>query len=258
MGVEKTGRVEAWFLALDGFLADCDRSAKLAAQGLRRCKKAALSGDLRTLERAIADTDRTARQCTEAVSKLVNLDFNVVRGELTTSSYIEELGRTAVSSGLAARVVDAALLSYPYRVIVNPPNSVRLGNKIVPAIRPSAVVETLKRAQRERSVAPGPAFIQALEMAYLFITGGRDGEAVQLSRVYEVVVMAPQARKNYGEYDFVCDLNALDRGGQTVTANKRRLSFPKSTATYGDKGFQFVNPDGRPIVYSSLRFDPDT
>lgn len=95
----------------------------------------------------------------------------------------------------------------------------------------------------------------AFERAYLAATGGHDGVAIPLRRVYDLLVLRPGQGREYTELDFLLDVYRLDRAGVQVTPAGRELSLPASTGTRGGKGTRFVTETGEERHYSSIRFD---
>jgi len=251
--------VERFFDDADALLASATKGLKTASSIVKRCVTASAQGDLKILMKAVLDLNSASTLIGKPIADICGLSPTGVDAALSGGSYLRELSESLERAGVdGARLTDNALLSYPFRVTSHENLTVSFGKKSSSRIRPSVVAEYLKGARRSTVSSPGQPFLEALEIAYYSQTSGSDGEAVRISKLYESMVLAPQARKLYSESDFVADLNALDRAHLHITRNNRRLSFPKSTGTYSDRAYQFVNPDGEAIVYSSVRFDPVT
>ena len=97
--------------------------------------------------------------------------------------------------------------------------------------------------------------LTAFEKAYLAASGGEDGIAIPLKRVYELLVLRPGQGREYTEVDFLLDVYRLDRAGAQVTPAGRELTLPASTGTRAGKGLRFVTETGEERWYSSIRFD---
>ena len=122
-------------------------------------------------------------------------------------------------------------------------------------LRPSAVVALLRRLRSQPARDNLRPLLTAFEKAYLAASGGEDGIAIPLKRVYELLVLRPGQGREYTEVDFLLDVYRLDRAGAQVTPAGRELTLPASTGTRAGKGLRFVTETGEERWYSSIRFD---
>src|SRR5215467_13974352 len=210
--------LESALAQLDGKLAAAHRALATAQRQLKQAAEASRQGNLRDLPRLLAGAEA---------------------GELS-----------------GVREVDGHLYSFPVVVKVDARDlSLKVGRKTQRGLRPSAVVALLRRLRSQPARDNVRPLLTAFEKAYLAATGGTDGIAVPLKRVYDLLVLRPGQGREYTEVDFLLDVYRLDRAGAQVTPSGRELSLPASTGTRAGKGSRFVTETGEERWYSSVRFD---
>jgi hypothetical protein len=251
--------LEAALTQLDGRLAATQKALTAAQRQLKQVAEASRQGNLRDLPRLLDGAAETAGAfARSALDASRSWAFDGQR-HLDEGAYTAELIGSAVAGGLdGIREVDGQLYSFPVVVKVDARDlSLKVGRKTQRGVRPSAIVALLKRLRSQPSKDNLRPLLSAFEKAYLAATGDRDGIAVPLRRVYDLLVLRPGQGREYTELDFLLDVYRLDRAGVQVTAAGRELSLPASTGTRGGKGTRFVTETGEERHYSSIRFDAE-
>jgi hypothetical protein len=251
--------LETAFAQLDGRLAATQKALTAAQRQLKQAAEASRQGNLRDLPRLLEAAEESAGAFARAAQDASRSWTFDGQRHLDEGAYTNELMESATAGGLdGIREVDGQLYSFPVVVKVDARDlSLKVGRKTQRGLRPSAVVELLRRLRSQPSKDNLRPLLAAFERAYLAATGGHDGIAVPLRRVYELLVLRPGQGREYTEVDFLLDVYRLDRAGVQVTPAGRELSLPASTGTRGGKGTRFVTETGEERHYSSIRFDAE-
>jgi hypothetical protein len=242
---------------LDERLAAAARALATAQRQVRLATEAARQGNLRDLPRALDGLVKSSAALLEAANAAQRSWTFDGQRHLEEGRYVAELLSRARADGLeGAREVDGQLYSFPVILKVDARDlALKVGRKLQRGLRPSVVVGLLQKLRRQPTKDNLRQLAVAFEKAYLAITGDRDGVAIPLRRVYELLVLRPGQGREYTELDFLMDVYRLERGGPQVTPSGRELSLPASTGTRGGKGLPFVTETGEEKLYSSIRFD---
>jgi hypothetical protein len=251
--------LETALAQLDGSLAAAQKALTAAQRQLKQVTEASRQGNLRDLPRLLDGAAETAGVFARAtVDASRSWAFDGQR-HLDAGSYMAELIDAAQAGGLqGVREVDGQLYSFPVVVKVDARDlSLKVGKKTQRGLRPSAVVALLRRLRSQPAKDNLRPLLTAFERAYLAVTGGRDGIAVPLRRMYDLLVLRPGQGREYTEVDFLLDVYRLERAGVQVTPSGRELSLPASTGTKGGRGTRFVSETGEERHYSSIRFDAE-
>ncbi|HSR21973.1 MAG TPA: hypothetical protein VLW53_00370 [Candidatus Eisenbacteria bacterium] len=244
---------------LDGSLAAAQKALMAAQRQLKQAADASRQGNLRDLPRLLDGAVETAEVLARSVlGARQSWAFDGQR-HLESGAYVAELMGSAEAAGLdGVREVDGQVYSFPVVIKVDARDlSVKVGRRTQRGVRPTAVAALLKRLRSQPSKDNLRPLLVALEKAYLAATGGHDGVAVPLRRIYDLLVLRPGQGREYTEVDFLLDVYRLDRAGVQVTPSGRELSLPASTGTRGGKGTRFVTETGEERQYSSIRFDAE-
>jgi hypothetical protein len=242
---------------LDDMLLGAGRALSAAQKQLRYSADAARQGRLRDIPKALEGLAEACRTLSQAVVDTRSAwSFDPVP-YLEDGRYIAELLDQADNAGLpGARDVDGQVYSFPVIVKVDARDlSLMVGKRLQRNLRPSTVVGNLKQLRSRPGKDNVRQILHAFERAYLHVTHDRDGVAVRLKRVYDVLVLRPGQSREYTELDFMLDVYKLDRAGPQVTDSGRELSLPASTGTRGGGGRRFVTETGEERLYNSIRFD---
>jgi hypothetical protein len=251
--------LEAALAGLDVRLAATARALAAAHKQLRQASEAARQGNLRDLPRALEGV-------VESSATLAQTALNAQRSwafdgqqHLESGGYLAELVAQAEADGLGGvREVDGQLYAFPVVVKVYARDLLlKVGKRPHRGVRPSAVVGLLRRLRTKPAKDNLRQVVVAFEKAYLTLTHQKDGIAVPLSRIYDLLVLRPGQGREYTELDFMLDVYRLDRARPQVTPGGRDLSFPASTGTRGGGGHRFVTETGEERRYSSIRFDSE-
>jgi len=249
--------LESALAQLDGKLAVAHRALMTAQRQLKQAAEASRHGNLRDLPRLLAGATEAAGAFAQTASEAQrSWAFDAPR-HLDSGAYMAELVASAEAGELpGVREVDGHLYSFPVVVKVDARDlSLKVGRKTQRGLRPSAVVALLRRLRSQPSRDNLRPLLTAFEKAYLAATGGEDGIAIPLKRVYDLLVLRPGQGREYTEVDFLLDVYRLDRAGAQATPSGRELSLPASTGTRAGKGSRFVTETGEERWYSSIRLD---
>jgi hypothetical protein len=258
-GTRPDGGLETALTRMDGRVAAAQKALAAAQRQLRQAAEASRQGNLRDLPKLLDGAAEAAGTFAESVLDARRSWAFDGRSHLEEGAYMAELIGSAGAGGLdGVREVDGQLYSFPVVVKVEARDlSLKVGKRTLRGVRPSAVVALLRRLRTQPAKDNLRPLLVAFERAYLAASGGQDGIAVPLRRVYELLVLRPGQGREYTEIDFLLDVYRLDRGGLQVTPAGRELSLPASTGTKGGKGTRFVSETGEERYYSSIRFDAE-
>ena len=184
---------------------------------------------------------------------------------LFQEQYGEALKATAAEMGLKMYERDGLLISYPSIVRILPADrAVRVDRKKVSTVRPSYLVDLLRKGQQKTSGFPPQRFLDALYAVYTDVVVGtssdllhpNSGRVVPLARIYKLMTALPGVARDYDRGDFARDLYTVDSKGPRRTRGGAMVSFPAATGTRQRKSelFSFVGPDGANVEYYGIRF----
>ena len=249
--------LESALALLDGKLAAAHKALATAQRQLKQATEASRQGNVRDLPRLLAGATEAAGTLAQTASEAQRSWAFDGQQHLESGAYMAELVSSAEAGELpGVREVDGHLYSFPVVVKVESRDlSLKVGRKTQRGLRPSAVVVLLRRLRSQPSRDNLRPLLMAFEKAYLAASGGEDGIAIPLKRVYDLLVLRPGQGREYTEVDFLLDVYRLDRAGVQVTPSGRELSLPASTGTRAGKGSRFVTETGEERWYSSIRFD---
>ncbi len=261
MELEQTGTgLEA---ALASTEADLDAAGKaVAALGreLKRARAAAAVGQVRDLRRSL---DSAAAQAGELAARCrgVAAGYDVDEAELLASGeYAKELLAAAAEAGVAMFEDDDRLLCYPSIVRVLPADlALEVDRRRARGIRPSVVVEQLRRAQQAGPRFRAEAFLASLLGGYDLVVARQRkaaGAVVRLLEVYGVLTLLPGQARDYSKAEFARDLYLLDQAGITeVGTTGRRLRWAASTGTRQSGVLTTVSVSGQQQRYWGVAFE---
>ncbi|MCL4686402.1 hypothetical protein KJ059_16815 [Myxococcota bacterium] len=171
------------------------------------------------------------------------------------ADYERELVALAKSQRLELHAMDDRLVAFPVVLQLQPTQrSVRISGKRTAALRPSRVLDAVRRQTRNAGTRP-QQFIEMLYRAYHLCT--RTGEmGARLADLFETLTLHPETRRSYGAADFARDLYLLDSSDVSETRSGARVSFPAATGTKAGRGVYTVIPSsGMPKQYYGIRFE---
>jgi hypothetical protein len=164
----------------------------------------------------------------------------------------------AKSQRLDLHQLDDRLVAFPVVVQIQPAQrSLRISGKRVSALRPSRVLDAVRRHTRNAGTRP-QQFIEILYRAYRICA--RTGETgARLADLFEILTLHPETRRSYGTADFARDLFLLDSSDVSATRSGARVSFPSATGTKAGRGvFTVIPTSGMPKQYYGIRFEEET
>jgi hypothetical protein len=237
---------QAFERALHQTEADADASLKgamAATSSLKRLRSVVHDGNLREVRSALAAAEQTVNALQQQVARTVNgWDFDEAR-YFGSGAYIHELLETAARMQLHIFEQDDRLYCYPSLLRVLPAErSILIDRTRERRLRPSIVVEHLRKLQDRPPRFRPDAFLEALFNAYRALTqrhgsGARGAAPIErLTRVYELLTLLPGQSREYSRQEFARDIYLLDRSGITETRDGFAVTFPASTATKSTTG----------------------
>ncbi len=257
-----TGLEDALTRAEDGLDAATKAVAVLGRE-LKRARAAAVTGQVKDLRRGLAAAAAMVAELGVQVDAAAAV-YEVDEPELLASgAYAKELLAAASEAGVAMFEDADRLLCYPSIVRVLPGDlALEIDRKRARGIRPSVVVDQLRRAQQA-----GPRFKVAPFLASLL--GGYDlvvaqqhkapGAVVRLLDVYGVLTMLPGQAREYTRSEFARDLYLLDQSGDTeVGSTGRRLRWAASSGTRQAGMLTTVAKTGQQQRYWGIAFEGAT
>ena len=268
---ETTETIEESFCKLEASTEALRRATKTVAAETGRATKAAVSGDLKTLNVA-AGKLRAVRQNLDLTGE--GLVAAVQACERTVDrlrgGYLEEVMQQIASAGGEALQHEGQLLCYPSIVrVIADTGRVTIDGRTWKSIRPSALAAELLKRQKRPGAFRSEEFLEALHNVYRRIvrrdehspiTPGVPASVVPLVDIYELMTALPGTQRDYQRIDFARDLYRLETSGTTTTRKGMgmRLMSGSTGAKNRSRRLTFVAPGGREITYYGIRFGDQT
>jgi hypothetical protein len=172
--------------------------------------------------------------------------------------YLDELLILGEKAGLLMHRRETALLVPPSVVRVMPnERAIRLGNRRLSSLRPSALIGILRTARSRKTKFNGQRFLEALHSAYQLVKQKEAGtQRVLAAKIYGALTLLPGASSDYTRDDFAQDLFLLEQSNLRATKTGATLHLhPPSTASK-DRHllFTYIGPDGSQYVYATIEF----
>lgn len=252
--------LEAALARTEDALAGAARAAAALARELKRARSAAATGQVRELRRlldgAVAQAEEASRLATAAAAA-----YDVDEAELMESgAYAKELLATAADAGVSMVEDDDRLLCYPSIVRVLPTDAaLEIDRRRARGIRPSVVVDQLKRAQRAGPRFRAGPFLATVLAAYDLVLAQQrkaPGAVVRLLDVYGVLTLLPGQSREYTKAEFARDLYLLDQSGVELAGpSGRRLRWAASSGTRQAGVLSTVTRGGQQQRYWGIAFE---
>lgn len=255
--------VEQALGAVEARLDAAGRSVAALARELKRGRAAAVTGQVRDLRRSLEGAAAAADRLRAELAELVaghRLDEEEL---LASGAYAKQLLAAAAEAGVSMFEDDGQLLCYPSIVRVLPADAaLEVDRRRVRGIRPSVVVEQLRRAQQAGPRFRSGPFLASLLTAYdlLLARDGKPGGAVvRLFDVHGVLTLLPGQSREYSRPEFARDLYLLDQSGVTeADGGRRRLRWAASTGTRQAGVLTTVAVSGQQQRYWGIAFEERT
>lgn len=240
------------------------KSATIVVKQARALTRAALTGNLASIRRNQERLDAALEELQNDVSRARS---SWPYSEDDEKRYLQEafgeqLVATARENGMSMHERDEDYISYPSILRILPADrAVRIDGKRVATIRPSFLVELLRK-KRDKPIRFRPQpFLEALFTVYKGISSGASsrlklgssGPVIPLSEVFKMLTALPGHSREYGRNEFARDLFLLDSSGHRITRRGATVSFSASTGTRRNF-FRFIGPEGQPVEYYGIRF----
>lgn len=252
--------LEAVLAKAEADLDGAEKAVGSVRRELKRAKAAAALGQVRDLRRSLDAAAVLAKGLAVQVDAVAG-SYDVDEPELLASGgYTKELLAAAAEAGVAMFEDDDRLLCYPSIVRVLPGDlALEIDRRRARGIRPSVVVEQLKRAQQAGPRAKAAPFLASLLGAYDLVVARQrkpSGAVVRLLEVYGVLTLLPGQTREYSKAEFARDLYLLDQSGVTeVGTTGRRLRWAASTGTRQSGMLTTVAVTGQQRRYWGVAFE---
>jgi len=236
-------------------------AAKRLQRAANAALKAARTGDLTGLRRAMADAEDAVGESLDRVTALQDgwafADEAAEEEHFASGAYRQELVEAAREAGVGLYEQGDALAAYPSLVRLQPRSrAVTIDRKAVRTVRPSYLARQLAAAQRREPKGGRPqAFLETLLRAYRLLAG-RDGGMVKLLDVYAALTLLPTAKAEYGQQEFARDLYLLDASGVTDARDGSRMRLtPGATGAKNPSGLlTVITREGVERTYYGIEF----
>jgi hypothetical protein len=236
------------------------RSAASLTRELKRARAASATGQVRDLRRALDAAAGLARELADQV-RAAGEAYDVDEADLLASgAYAKELLAAAADAGITMFEEDDRLLCYPSIVRMLPGDlALEIDRRRARGLRPSVVVEQLRRAQQAGPRFRPEPFLNSLLTAYDHVVarqGKAPGAVVRLWDIYGVLTLLPGQARDYTRPEFARDLYLLDQSGRTTVGSpERRLRWAASTGTRQSGVLTTVAKTGQQQRYWGIAFD---
>jgi hypothetical protein len=229
-----------------------DRANSLTKR-LKRLKTAAQTGDLREIDKSLADLKGLAEGVQQQSAALA---FEFDDTGYFPEAFLAELLEAAKAKGLNVFAQDGKLYCYPLLVRIKASErSVQIGKKTERTIRPSALAEKLRQLQSKPARFQSSAFLNLLYRAWKHCVAKNDSPVLTLAEIYDVLTLMPGSAKEYTRDDFARDLYMLDRSGVTAMDSGIEFQFSAATGTRNASNtFICIAEDGSEKRYYGIAF----
>lgn len=242
-------------------LDEAERQAKSLLTRLKRARRMAAIGDINGVVSQLEQAPDAADRLATAFRSLDGAFIYDAEAAFSDGTYVAELKQEAERQGLTLVERDKRLSAFPLILKLDPRTpGIRVGRKMVRAIRPSALVKSLKAVQLTgRFNAAG--FLEQLWRAYQHLApspwklqNASDGPTVSLSQIHALLTLLPAAAADYPREAFVCDLLRLNREPDTKTRTGWGFNLPASTGSKGQDRLTVYDERGAEHIFVGIRF----
>jgi hypothetical protein len=252
---------------LEGLLGRVERHARTMLGTVRALRRQAAHGDLAAIDRSFRDAPRQVEQVGAALNEARETFSYDADSEFASGAYTAELLAAARENGLILVERDGRLTAFPLLLKLDAKSpGVRVGRRLERQIRPSVLVERLKKLQTAEAFHPG-AFLGLLFEAYADLAPGEQpgwrenkpgqGPVVRLVDIHDALTRLPVAAEAYPRAAFACDLLRLNRHPDTRTRRGHQFALPASTGSKGAGRLTVYDEHGAEHTYVGIRFSLD-
>jgi hypothetical protein len=252
---------------LEGLLGRVERHAKAVLGTVRALRRHAAHGDISAIEKLFREAPRQAEQASAALSDARDGFSYDAEAEFAAGAYVAELLAAARVHDLVLVEREGRLTAFPLLLKLEPKvPAVRVGRRLERQIRPSVLVERLKKLQTADSFHPA-TFLGLVFDAYADLAPGEQpgwrankpgqGPVVRLIDIHDALTRLPVAAEAYPRAAFACDLLRLNRHPDTRTRRGHGFSLPASTGSKGAGRLAVYDEHGAEHTYVGIRFSLD-
>jgi hypothetical protein len=254
---------------LESRLLSASKAAKSALGELKRAQNGARLGQMRDLNRSLAEGREAARRLAEEMAVAAASWTFDVEPYLADGGYLEELLLEADRAGLKLFERDGRIYCFPMLLTVSGKDAaVMIDRKPERRLRPRQLVKTLADRQKRPQRFNEQKLLETLFDAYSRL-GGRflrdwtphassSGPVVPLIAIYELLTLLPGAERSYPKEEFARDIHLLDRQPDLRTRDGWRFALPAATGTkIGGRRLTVIDQQGREKTYVGIRFSKE-
>ena len=250
---------------LEGAVDVALKDAKSVQSAIAKARKAAVAGELRSIDRSLSAALTAASDMQRSVQSAQTGWTFASERHFAEGGFQAELLEAASASGLQIFERDGRIYCYPMLITVNARDlAVMIDRKPERRVRPSALVRILADRQKQPQRFPVGQFLETLWSAYGLVAVGQDrswkvdqskrGPVVPLVDIYDALTLRPGASRDYPMPEFTRDIHLLDRQPDLATRDGWRFSLPAATATKGGRRLMVVDQEGRERIYVGISF----
>ena len=242
------------------------KSAKKGATATAACYKMLNDGDIRNVDKRLAEAEDELRKATEGISAFRSRWQDTGLSEYFGSDeYLVELTRCLEDVQVDYHRLDDVLYVYPALVRLDSDSrAARIDKKTESRLRPKTLAGLLQRIQNRPSEFPAGRFLGSLFRVYKALAAANlkrseqwTGKSLFLRDIYDVLSAAPGS--DYSEQEFARDLYLLDASGAALEVRKHVATLQASSGTRDERRtLSIITRDGQSKLYCTIRFDPIT
>ena len=256
--------LEAQIETLDQSLGDAEKHLKALLGRVSGMRKKANAGEVASTAGLFEPLPAQIEQLAVLVQTARDSLVYDAAAALSDGSYVDELRAEAAAQNLVLTERDGRLTAFPLLLKLEPKMSaIRVGRKLEKRLRPSLLVQLLRKAQAASRFDAG-RFLGRLFSAYAYLApaaqaGWRPdqpgyGPVVVLNDIYTLLTLLPAAAADYPREEFAIDLLRLDAAPDAATAAGHRFALPASTGSKGRNRLTVFDETGAERVFVGIRF----
>lgn len=234
-----------------------------AGTALRKIQNSAGTGNLRQIRKSIDDVNRIVRELQDGLEDGAGIWNFDEESYLSGSGFIRELLQYAHDAALNLVEQDGRLYCYPFIIrILSAERALLIDRKRTTTLRPSKLVQELKREQTKPPRFSPASFIESLLAGYTFCARASTpvalGQVFPLTHVYRLFTILPGQSRDYSLQDFARDIYLLDRSGIQKTKDGMLMRLSASTALRSSaERLSTVTEQGSLKDYFGISFSPE-
>lgn len=238
-----------------------DAGIKNAAKNYKMVVKDGASGDLRDMDKAIANLENAIETQRAALKELKeSLEGFDRYSYIADSDFEKQLLKACKAEGIDVRKTDSLVYEmFPNKVTINQnTQDVTIDKKKVSSLRPVAIASLIKATQEKMKKASfnEGGFLKDLENAYDLVIlkkKKKDTEAeIPLNDIYRMMVPIARLKKEYDIQSFAFDIARLYRSGLREAPDGRTLDLGPSRNN--NNAIRVLNEEGKEEFFAMIRF----